>query len=175
MDTAQFESEVMAIDWGIFKCGPFYEPAKVPAALMALALAEQETKEGIYQGGAEAEFLANAKIESDLLFAIGNDHRGTYYPVVKWALPFIVQVALYGNHMVARNCAINALIDLYCFGSEYGSEALPKFVKGTIEKTVIENKDNFIKFVNDDIRNKSLIEDLLSIAGDEHKNDDGTS
>lgn len=164
MDIEQFKKEVMAIDWNNYN-GSYFNPDRVPSALISLALVEQESKERTYhmEGVEPPVLLLNGKINSDVLFAIGNDHSGSYHSAVQGALPFIIQVSLFGNTEVARNCAIETLIDLYYFGPEDGSEKLEKFVKETIKKTISENKDNFIKFSNDHIRNKSLIEDLLEI------------
>ena len=156
MDIEQFTLEVKAVEWDRYIGPLYYNPDDVSISLISLALADQESKERIIQiEGIEADLLLNAKITSDVMFAIGNDHSGTYYPAVRAALPFIIQVALYGNHVVARNCAINILIDLYAFTPDDGSNELLKFVQATIEKVIIENRESFTKFADDDKRNQS--------------------
>ena len=169
MDINQFISDVNSINWHSY-CREDYQPERVPISLIALARADQESKEGIYQrAGTEVDLLLNAKIKSDVMFAVGNDHRGTYYPVARRALPFVIQIALYGFHVVARNCAINILIDLFYFCSDCDSDdMLNKFVKDEIKSTIIANRENFKKFAADDKRNGSLIESLMGIADDSH-------
>ena len=166
MDIKRYKEEVSAVDWHKYGGSLYYEPNKVPTALLALAIADTESAEGIWkiEGMEPPNLLLNAKIKSDLLFAIGNNHSGAYYQAVQEALPFIIQVSLFGNHEVARNCAINILIDLYYFCPVSGSsEELLRFVKETIKRTVNDNEENFRQFSNDYSRNKSLVTDLFGI------------
>jgi hypothetical protein len=167
MDIDKFIMEIKAVGWHSFK-GDFYVPESVPLSLISLALPEQESKEGIYPiAGITPDVVLNPPIKSAVMFAIGNDHRGTYDPVIREALPFIIQIALSGNHVVSRNCAINILLDLYFFYPADRSDELLKFVRKTIRDAIIENRESFSKFAVDDTRNKSLIESLLSIVDEE--------
>ena len=52
--------------------------------------------------------------ESKLLFGIGNDHAGTYYPAILGALGIIIYTAR--DHSNPPRCAtaIEALIDIFC-------------------------------------------------------------
>ena len=169
MDLDKFIQEVKAVNWHDFSGSDFYYPEKVAESLIALALANQETKEKIaYSAESNFDLLLNANISSTVLSAIGNNHCGSYYPVVRKALPFITQIALLGNHLVAKNCAINILIDLYYFCAECNDdsdseEELTRFVKSTIKNTISENRNFFEIFAVDDPRNKSLIKSLLEI------------
>jgi len=168
MNAEQFTLDVKSIDWHSFDDSPYYNPEQVPSALVSLFLADEESKDGIDTSenfsDMNIDLLLNAEIASNVLFAIGNNHRGTYYNAAQKALPFIVQVALYGNHEVARNCAMNILIDLYYFCSDNGSVELERYVKSTIEKTILDNRNSFIKFALDFKRNELLIESLRSIV-----------
>ena len=154
MDLNKFCAAINSINWNNLSCSLYYQPESVPIALTSLGYADNETKENIYQiKGIEVNLLLNAQICNDLLFSIGNNHRGTYYSAVRTALPFIIEVALYGNHMVARNCALNILIDLYYFcpdSDDYNDDLLESFVKDTIKSIILENKENLIKFAMDD-------------------------
>jgi hypothetical protein len=159
MNMNHFKKEVQSIDWRDFP--------DIPVALFALADADQESNELLHKiDGLEFDLLLNARVVHNVLSAIGNDHCGVYYSVARQSLPFIVQIALYGNHVVARNCAINILIDLYYFCPEGSDEKLGHYVKEVIETTVTENRGDFIQFALDDKRNKSLIENLLDIIDD---------
>lgn len=159
----QFMTEIQAVDWHVFE--------DAPKTLIALALANQESTENIYQiEGINVDLLLNARITSDVLFAIGNNHRGTYYPISRKALPFIVQIALYGNHVVARNCAINILIDLFYFCPDVfykEDDELECFIKETIRTAITDNREAFTQFELDDKRNKSLVEGLMAIVDED--------
>ncbi|MCL2387992.1 MAG: hypothetical protein FWC89_10665 [Defluviitaleaceae bacterium] len=157
MDINKFTARLDAFNWHNYE--------HVPSVLKALALATEESTDGIIIiKGSEADLLLNAKISNSVLSTIGNNHGGYYYPVAVDALPFIAEVALYGNHIVARNCAINILIDLYYFCPDVGCDDLMPIVRAEIENIVSENIANFIKFADDDKRNTSLIhESLMSV------------
>jgi len=46
-----------------------------------------------------------------MLYALGNDHAGTYFPVVVPAIPHLVDVAVHGQQW-ARHAALDVLVDL---------------------------------------------------------------
>lgn len=59
-----------------------------------------------------------------VLYALGNDHAGTYFPVVVPILPFLGQI-LRGSSMIARLRALDVLIDIVgSFEPEPGHEEL---------------------------------------------------
>jgi len=165
MDVNKFIAEVNAINWRNFDDLEHSQPKSIPCSLMTLALADEESEEGIYKAeGMKTELLLNAAIKNNVMFAIGNGHSGEYYSVVREILPFIVQIALSSNHLVAKNCAINIIIDLYFAYPANGSEELENFVKDSIKKSITENREIFLSLVTHDKRNKSLIDSLISIV-----------
>jgi len=179
MDICRFIESVNNTDWQRFDGAKYFQNrydgvnsfAKiVPQALIDLALVDKESNELLDMGFLErtgksrADFIANAPICSNLMFAIGNDHAGEYYHVARGALPFILEVAVYGNHLISRTCAINILIDLYCFGPEGGSDDLEVFVKTSIENAINMHRENFSIFFASDMRNKELMKDLFAIV-----------
>ena len=182
MDICRFIEKVNITDWQKFdyyyyfnyRCDSINSFAEtVPPTLIALALVDEESDELLCMevlerlGKSRTDFIANALIGSNVRFAIGNDHASSYYPVTREALPFIIEVAVGGNHIVARACAINTLIDLYYFCPDVCpdelSDELMKFVKEAIRNMVEEHRDNFLRLAIDDARTKSLISDLLDI------------
>jgi len=161
MDINQFIARLNTVDWWNYE--------DFPSKLKALALADQESKDGIVQiKGVEGDLLLNAKIAGDVFRVIENNQCGSYCQVAKDALPFIIEIALFGNHVVARNCAINILIDLYysCPSIDISNDS-EITVKGEIRDTISKNKANFMKFADDDKRNISLIHDSLMSIIDE--------
>ena len=101
----------------------------VPQSLIALASAEYV--EPMMAGG----YPVYPQVAGGVLDSIGNNHNGTYYPVVREALPFIMEVALNGNNKFSRGYAVNVLDDLYCFSPDMrvDVEGLQDFVRSTIE------------------------------------------
>jgi hypothetical protein len=177
MNLDRFIVNVNNVDWQQFDDAEYFKyrhdginsfAQTVPQSLIALALAELESKECIYQiAGITPDLLLNAPVVNDVMYAIGNNHSGTYYPVIRKALPFIIQLALLGNHMVSRNCSINILIDLYYFYPEDDSNELFEFVRKTISDVIRKNREEFSKFAVDNKKNSSLIESLISIIDEE--------
>jgi hypothetical protein len=84
-------------------------PAKVEGALRLLADCSPETEQEAY---------------SRVLFAVGNNHGGSYRPVVLPVLPFLHQILREGSSS-ARETTLNVLIDLISsFDPEVGFEKL---------------------------------------------------
>jgi hypothetical protein len=86
-----------SVPWSSLAQPSANKPSSVPDALARLAAAESET---------EAREAYHR-----FLFTVGNDHAGTYFPVVIQTLPFIEEV-LRGPAVHARNAALEILIDL---------------------------------------------------------------
>ena len=183
MDINQFIKELNNVDWHKYDNKVYFQYRHdgintfskiIPKVLESLAFLDKEEKsnEELIKNGKNIGLLLNGKMYNEVLSTIGNNHGGTYYTVIEKALPFILKVALFGNHVVARNCAINCLIDLYHFEADDGShknnvsepfiktkkeEQLETYVKNIIE----ENKNNFIKLSMEDIINRKLLKKFI--------------
>lgn len=74
----------------------------------------------------QIESVASEKEASEaytrFLYAVGNDHRGTYYPVVLATVPFLEELLVGGNEWV-QGTALNVLIDLV--GSFWPEPGIP--------------------------------------------------
>ncbi len=82
------------IDWAALPQPDWNAPSSVPDAIRELA-------KGI-----------NAPTQSSrLLYAVGNDHAGTYYPVVLWVIPFLGEL-LADSPSSIRETVLDILIDL---------------------------------------------------------------
>ncbi|MFL5577995.1 MAG: hypothetical protein ACJ79S_18735 [Gemmatimonadaceae bacterium] len=98
-----------AVPWASLAQPEWNAPDAVPRALRRLAGAGSERE-------SEAAYTA-------YLFAVGNDHAGTYYPVVLATLPFLGAVLERGGEW-AKRTALAALIDLTAsFEPEPGHES----------------------------------------------------
>ena len=80
----------------------------VPRALRRVAALRSEDEAGAAYHG--------------LLYAVGNDHAGTYYPVVEQVMPFLGEILTEGSDR-AREVVLDALTDLLnSFDPESGYE-----------------------------------------------------
>jgi len=133
---------------------PSNDPDSVGAALEALWKTHDE---------ASASEACDA-----FLWSMGNNHAGTYYPVVLGVLPEMEQILLSGNPW-AQRAAIEALIDLGgSFIPEPGYETyLGGSVQETLKAFVHSVRPHITPFVAaDDARARSAI-DLLELIDDQ--------
>jgi hypothetical protein len=153
MDIKNIQKEINRIDWKSFSGPEHYEPDSVSGALSSLISLKKES--------------LSDKVYNNVLFAIGNNHAGTYYPAGQKALKYIIQTAISGNTEIAKNCALNMLIDLYAsFYPEMGnynlatSEELEQKILNIFEAS----KEKFNDFINNELessRNRQLAKELL--------------
>lgn len=87
------------VDWSQYSGIDFYEPKDVAKSLIDLALLTDEK---------HVEKVAN-----NILYTIGNNHAGTYYPAIIDAIDFIIYAALNTEHSVSSRCALAILDDIY--------------------------------------------------------------
>ena len=100
-------SELKQVRWDSFAQPSENAPDAVPSALRALA----DTAE-------PNDFTSYNR----LLFAMGNNHAGTYFPVVLPTIPFLVEILSQGR-LAGRLRALDVLIDLVgSFQPEQGFE-----------------------------------------------------
>ena len=145
--------KVSSINWPQYSGPEYYNAMKVPEALYQLVrLDREENRDATY---------------NIVLNAIGNNHCGTYYPAVIDAINFIIDTALNNDSEVARNCALDMMIDLYCtFSPELGSynflsfdeveKAFTSKFEFVLDKLKILSTSN-----TESTRNKKLAEELV--------------
>lgn len=133
MNYSAFEEKVRNVDWTKYLEPEYfdpetmdYRPDRTIRALIQLSRFEaDESKDGFGAG-----------IISEVLFAIGNDHRGTYYPAALEAIDLIIEIEKHSENEAARKCAFDTLGDLYYFQLELGSD--DKQLYASIENTIRE-------------------------------------
>ena len=76
-------NELHAVPWQQFQQPSWNGGDEVPGALRHLAAAASEAESG--------------EACHRMLYALGNDHAGTYFPVVVPAIPYLVDVAVHGQ------------------------------------------------------------------------------
>jgi hypothetical protein len=105
------ENLVAAIEqahWERFVGPEYYDPERARQSLRRLALVDDKS-------AAEAAY-------NDVLFGIGNNHAGSYYPAALCAVPLLVQISASG-HRWPRDGALEILTDLMTsFQAEPGYE-----------------------------------------------------
>ena len=101
-------SRIEAIHWSEYAQPEWNNSRSVPDALAQLI------------GAADAE--SGSFAYDSFLFAVGNNHAGTYYPVLIAAMPFVEEVAVRGPRWPQRS-ALSVLNDLFgSFHPEPGYE-----------------------------------------------------
>jgi hypothetical protein len=117
VENNSFEQKVRSIDWSKYLAPEyydpemmFYDPARPVKALIQLNQFDESKAE------------SDAGISSEVRYAIGNDHRGTYYPAALEAIDLIIEIEKCSDKEAARNCAKYILNDLYYFQLELGSK-----------------------------------------------------
>jgi hypothetical protein len=99
-------AQLHSVDWRVLPQPRDNGPTAVPDALRSLAYVESKGSAG--------------DVYNAFLYAVGNNHAGTYYPVVVATIPFLGEILTQGG-VWARNAALNALIDLQgSFSAEIG-------------------------------------------------------
>lgn len=169
MDISRFIEKVNSTDWQNYDDPEYFRyrydgicsfAQTVPSLLIALAALDNESDE-------------LNDLNGQIRFAVGNDHRGTYYPVIREVLPFIVEVALFGNHVEARASAICVMEDWYFFDPEIYPKndsndllenELLEFVETTI-RNLMEYRENLMNFASVNHKEK-LIEGFFGIVAE---------
>lgn len=150
----EFIGKVSQINWGQFKGPEYYNPNDIIISLTNLVnLRNEDEKRSVY---------------NDVLFAVGNNHAGTYYPVIVDVLPLIIMLLKSSRYELVRNCILEILSDwYYCFEPELGTfttktaKELEDFVKTHIKNLVTETK------WNESERNMTLILDFIDFFNEE--------
>ena len=102
-------SDLDHIPWERFPQPEWNRPDTVPEALQLLASVDDQ--------------ILARRVYDTVLYALGNNHAGTVYPVALPALPFIRSIAASGR-IWARHTAFDILIELCRFEPEPGYETI---------------------------------------------------
>ncbi|MGR6872726.1 hypothetical protein ACU6U9_10550 [Pseudomonas sp. HK3] len=131
---SNLKKEINSVDWSSFDGPSSYDAKVMPYVLNALM--ELDSAE-------RAEDVGH-----QLIYAIGNDHAGTYYPVVLKAFDYIIAIGNDTKNKACKTCALAILNDMYYFEpdmSGYDSctaDELKIFVKNKLKPY----SDESIKF-----------------------------
>ena len=155
------EEKIILVNWDSYEGPEYYEPERAKNSLLSLVSLDNE--------------IENTKTYNNVLFGIGNNHAGTYYPAAREAVKIICEIATKSECEISKNCALEILVDLYCsFEPELGSyssissEQLESLIFQEIES--LENI--FVKMLslsNESDRNKSLAKELLESIDENRK------
>jgi len=144
MKDNSFEEKVRSVDWTKYLEPEYfdsekihYSPDRTIKALIQLSQYDESKDEsGMGMG-------------SEVRFAIGNDHRGTYYPAALEAIDLIIEIEKHSDIEAARKCATAILNDLYYFQLELGSddkqlyEAIENIIKEKLQPYSDENMTDY--------------------------------
>lgn len=142
-------------DWAVYPGPKCYRPGDVEPALAALASASSEA--------------AARDAYNKVLFAIGNNHRGSLYPAAVAAASRVVELALNGAGW-ARHAAFEVMVELCVFEAEAGFEqftgadgALIETKEGVL-RTLREAKPSLLAVLADEAEIETVRIDVLDIV-----------
>lgn len=148
-------SGIEGVRWELEAQPPWNKDGEVVAALRALSLTSPQTGDEAY---------------SRVLYALGNNHAGTYYPVVLPAIPFLGAILREGS-ITARLRTLDVLVDLVgSFEPEPGFEFVATPAGRRALKLLL--KEKVLAFADEVERRRSaaaspqefrLADDLLSL------------
>ncbi|KZN70389.1 hypothetical protein [Pseudoalteromonas luteoviolacea] len=150
--------QLKSVDRGKFKGVEHYKPSDVAPVLIALVDLDDES--------------CNENIYNQALFAIGNNHGGTYYLAFQEALNFILISAVEGSSEVSRSCALEMLTDIHCaFVPELTQEIFHLYDKlqSDVKKEVKEFYPKLLELADlkdESQRNRKLACDLIEFIRD---------
>ena len=101
MNIESIINRIQSTDWNQFSGPEYYKPDEVAPALLSLLELDKSSH-------------AN-EVGDNILYALGNNHAGTYYPVIFAALDLIISIEKDAPDSVIRICAKAILNDLSCF------------------------------------------------------------
>lgn len=134
------DDESRQISWDEFPGPPYYAPREVDGALASLRTVHDKRS-------------ANDAYNR-ILFAVGNNHRGTLYPAAAAAAPKVLEIALSGEGIV-RTTALDVVMDLLLFAAEPGFEKFKRVdglngdVKDEIKTSIRQEEERLVGLVLD--------------------------
>ncbi|WP_153798776.1 hypothetical protein [Foetidibacter luteolus] len=154
MTEKDFIDVVESTNWKAFRGPEYFNPDSVAPALSSLIHLRQDNDKW--------------KVYNNVLFAIGNNHGGTYYPAVLSALPLLVRLLKTTENEVTRNCIFEIFSEwYYSFDPEIGTYKLmteiqlESYVRTNIKSCIAGN------VWNESERNMILIADFLNYFNEE--------
>jgi hypothetical protein len=138
-------------DWSRHAQPPWNAPGEVPAALRALA---------------DPSDLDRGRAYHRVLYALGNDHAGTYFPVAVPAISALGEILRDGS-LVARLRALDALLDLVgSFWPEPGYEEVETMFGRRRLKEVLLETAKGLRGKVEHRRRTSEVDEEAKLAGD---------
>ncbi|GAB1270349.1 hypothetical protein NBRC116493_36030 [Aurantivibrio infirmus] len=107
MSDIEIERKIREVDWSQYNGPECFSASELQEALLDL-LSYDESR-------------AVHGLDNKVLFAVGNNHAGTYYPAILEATDILINIETSGENESSRKCAFAILNDLTCFEPELGS------------------------------------------------------
>ncbi len=157
MEKVALLSQIESIPWGEYAQPEWNKPRSVAIALASAAVAFDAS--------------TCSKAYDRVLYALGNNHAGTYYPVLIAALP-VLESLVRGQAPWPQRCALCILDDLYAsFQPEPGFEMMSRH--GVLENVEVAFESGFLAFrpllevlIREAGPNAELASELLSLASE---------
>lgn len=125
------EAKIKKIDWVKYSGPEYYNPENLIEALLHLITYDKSK--------------AKNGLDNKVLYSLGNNHAGTYYPAILEAADLIIEMEKKSESKSVRNCAYAILNDLYYCEPELG----------TYQEHSYEQILNFVRVKLDDYKDKT--------------------
>jgi hypothetical protein len=119
------EERIRSVKWEHYAGPEFYCPGDLVEALIDLANFDESS--------------ARHGLDNEVLFAVGNNHAGTYYPAILEAADILIEIEQRSEVPESRSCARAILNTLYYFNADVGTytghsaEQIESFVRSKLE------------------------------------------
>ena len=124
-------------------------------------------------GAIQSDAATCSSAYNALMYSVGNNHAGTYYPVLLAAMPFLEQAAMEGS-LWPQRAALSALDDLFAsFHPEPGYEqaslngADSQEIEPVLRRRVRALRDSLERIAQGESPNASIAESLVDLLNEE--------
>jgi hypothetical protein len=156
-------NDLSSIDWALLPQPEWNQPDTIPKVLRELATAKDRdtAREGYHR----------------VLYALGNNHAGSYFPVAVTVVPFLGEILECGADW-SRETVLDILIDLWCsfvpepaFPEMMCPDGSTKPVELLLKKAIVQLRplvQGIVDSADTTVRPRKLAQELLeSILGNE--------
>ena len=125
MKDQRIEGMINGVNWSEYLGPEYYSPDELIELLVEL---NKYNTNNVKYG-----------LDNKVLFALGNNHAGTYYPAILGAIDIIIKIESDSDIASAHKCANVILNNLCYFQAELGSynkhsfEGIETFIKGKLK------------------------------------------
>jgi hypothetical protein len=120
MEEDSIEAKIYKTDWGKYLKPEFYDAKE-------MSFSHAKLISTLIELNSVCDSKMSSNLHRECLNALGNNHRGTYYPATIEAIDIIIEIEKTSKNENPCDCARVILNDLYYFRLEHGSHDIEHF------------------------------------------------